>query len=61
MNKQHCLLKSKIKWKVIVVSACYSGIYIETLADEYTLVMTASNAEQPSFGCSNSANFTYFG
>ena len=46
---------------MIVVSACYSGIYTDALADDYTLVMTASNSTQPSFGCSNMANFTYFG
>jgi len=55
------LEKSNIKWKVIVVSACFSGIYTDVLADEHTLVMTASNSTQPSFGCSNMNDFTYFG
>lgn len=55
------LEKSNVKWKVIVVSACFSGIYVDALENEHTLVMTASNAMQPSFGCSNTADFTYFG
>jgi len=55
------LAQANIRWKVIVVSACFSGIYTEALKDKHTLVMTASNASQPSFGCSSTANFTYFG
>ncbi|MHC8307500.1 C13 family peptidase [Pseudomonas sp. PB3P13] len=47
--------------KIIVVSACYSGGFIPTLKDERTLIMTASRADRVSFGCSEEANFTYFG
>ena len=47
--------------KVIVISACYSGGYIEPLKDERTLIMTASRADRVSFGCSEEADFTYFG
>ncbi|MCH4879795.1 peptidase C13 [Pseudomonas sp. TMW22090] len=47
--------------KVIVISACYSGGFIPTLKDERTLIMTASRADRVSFGCSEEANFTYFG
>jgi hypothetical protein len=50
-----------IKWRVIVVSACYSGGYIEPLKDEHTLVMTASDANNTSFGCGSESDFTYFG
>ncbi|WP_017903116.1 C13 family peptidase [Pseudomonas asplenii] len=47
--------------KVIVISACYSGGFIPALKDEKTLVMTASRADRVSFGCSEEADFTYFG
>ena len=47
--------------KVIVISACYSGGFIPALKDERTLIMTASRADRVSFGCSEEANFTYFG
>lgn len=47
--------------KVIVISACYSGGYIDALKDHKTLVMTASRADRVSFGCSEEADFTYFG
>ena len=50
-----------IRWKVIVVSACYSGGFIPPLKNDDTLIITAAAPEQRSFGCSNEAEFTYFG
>jgi hypothetical protein len=55
------LRESKIRWKVIVVSACYSGSFIKALADEHTLVITAASADRTSFGCANGNDFTWFG
>ncbi len=52
---------SGIKWRVIVVSACYSGGFIEPLRDDNTLVITASAADRSSFGCEAGRDFTYFG
>ncbi|MGQ0656028.1 MAG: C13 family peptidase [Betaproteobacteria bacterium] len=50
-----------IKWRVIVVSACYSGGYIEPLRDDNSVVITASAPERNSFGCEAGRDFTYFG
>ena len=47
--------------KIIVISSCYSGGFIPALKDERTLIMTASQADRVSFGCSEEADFTYFG
>jgi hypothetical protein len=47
--------------KIVVISSCYSGGFIPALKDERTLIMTASRADRVSFGCSEEANFTYFG
>lgn len=56
------LLKlSKIKHKIIIISACFSGSFIPALKDDYTLIMTASRADRSSFGCSNEREWTYFG
>ena len=52
---------SGIRWKVIIISACYSGGFIEKLRDEYTLIMTSSDAQRESFGCGSGSEFTYFG
>jgi hypothetical protein len=52
---------SGIRWRVLVVSACYSGGYIEPLRDERTLVITASRADRSSFGCGADSLITWFG
>lgn len=50
-----------IRHRVISVSACYSGSWIEPLRDDHTLVMTAADAEHTSFGCGRQSALTYFG
>ncbi|MET0499255.1 MAG: C13 family peptidase [Steroidobacteraceae bacterium] len=50
-----------IKWRVIVVSACYSGAFIEPLRNPQTIVITASSADRTSFGCADDRDLTYFG
>ncbi len=51
--------ESKIQWKIVVVSACYSGGFIEPLKDDYTLIITASSATRTSFGCGSDSSATY--
>lgn len=53
--------ESGIRHRVIVLSACYSGRYLATLASPDTLLITASDATHTSFGCSDDADLTYFG
>ena len=31
-----------IKWRIIVVSACYSGGFVDALQDDNTLIVTAA-------------------
>ena len=50
-----------IKWRVISVSACYSGSWIEPLANDNTLVMTAADADHTSYGCGRRSTLTFFG
>ncbi|MCL2876066.1 MAG: C13 family peptidase [Betaproteobacteria bacterium] len=52
---------SRIKHRVIVISACYSGGFAPYLADEDTLVITAASADRSSFGCDDTNNLTDFG
>jgi len=52
---------SGIKWKVLVISACYSGGFIEPLKDDNTLIITATDANNQSFGCGNGEKLTWFG
>ena len=55
------LRESGIKWRVIIISACYAGGFIDSLRDPQTIVITAAAADRTSFGCSNDRDLTYFG
>ncbi|MDP8986481.1 MAG: C13 family peptidase [Pseudomonadota bacterium] len=55
------LRASGIKWRVIIISACYAGGFIDSLRDPKTIVVTAAAADRTSFGCSNDSELTYFG
>lgn len=55
------LAASRFTRKVVVVSACYSGGFIDHLKDSGSLIITAARADRTSFGCSDDAEFTYFG
>ncbi|MDH4191940.1 MAG: C13 family peptidase, partial [Betaproteobacteria bacterium] len=50
-----------VKWKIVLVSACYSGGFVEPLRDDGTLIMTAAAADRSSFGCDHGSDFTWFG
>ena len=58
---REALDKSGIRWRVIVVSSCFSGSFIPALQSPDTLIITASAADRQSFGCTNEADYTYFG
>jgi hypothetical protein len=53
--------ESHIRWRIVIVSACYSGIFIPVLKTDSTLIMTAADAHHSSFGCDDSRDLTYFG
>ena len=55
------LRESGIKWRVIIISACYAGGFIDRLRNPQTIVITAAAADRTSFGCSNDRDLTYFG
>ena len=49
-----------IRYRVVSVSACYSGTWIAPLSDPATLVMTAADSTHTSFGCGSRSDLTYF-
>ncbi|MBO9664136.1 MAG: peptidase C13 [Dokdonella sp.] len=51
----------RIRWKVVVVNACYSGGFLDVLRDDSTMVITAARADRTSFGCGADSDITYFG
>lgn len=61
-NELASLIKaSGIRWKVVVISACYAGSFMESLKDPGTLMIAAARADRRSFGCADENDFTYFG
>jgi hypothetical protein len=45
---------------VVIVSACFSGVYVPALKKRNRFVLTASAADRTSFGCGVSDRYTYF-
>lgn len=52
---------SGIKWRVIIISACYAGGFIDSLKNPWTIVIAAAAADRTSFGCASDRDLTYFG
>jgi hypothetical protein len=50
-----------IKNRVVIVSACYAGIFVPPLANDNTIVLAAADAQHTSFGCAPERDWTYFG
>jgi len=61
VDLRSALDEAGIHWRVIVISSCFSGSFVESLEGDETLLITASAADRESFGCSHEAEFTYFG
>ena len=53
--------QAHVRWRIVIVSACYSGIFIPVLKNDSTLVMTAADSHHSSFGCDDTRDLTYFG
>jgi len=58
---RQALDESGIRWRVVVVSACYAGVFVDALKNETTAVVTASDAAHSSFGCQEDRALTWFG
>jgi hypothetical protein len=52
---------SGIRWRVVVVSACHSGVFVDALKSDTAAIITASDAAHDSFGCDADRELTWFG
>jgi hypothetical protein len=52
---------ASIKWRVLVISGCESGVFIDTLRNDHTLIATASSSDRNSYGCAMGNPYTDFG
>lgn len=50
-----------IRNRLVLVSACYSGVFVPILASPTTAIVTASSADRSSFGCQADNDWTFFG
>ncbi|TDR43944.1 peptidase C13-like protein [Tahibacter aquaticus] len=49
------------RWRVNIVSACYSGGFLDGLKNSTSMVITAARGDRTSFGCGSDSDITYFG
>jgi hypothetical protein len=53
--------RTGVEHRIVVISACYSGVFVGPLANDDTLVITAADFNHSSFGCQDKVRWTYFG
>jgi len=53
--------KEGIKNRVVIVSACFGGIFVKPLANANSIIITAADDKSTSFGCAPGSDWTYFG
>lgn len=55
------LAEAGIARRVLILSACYSGVFIPALASPDTAILTAAADSRTSFGCLAENDWTFFG
>ncbi|QFT78081.1 C13 family peptidase [Erythrobacter sp. THAF29] len=50
-----------IERRLLIISACYSGVFVEPLKSPDTAILTAASAERNSFGCVAENDWTFYG
>jgi len=58
---QEALDTAGIRYRVVVVSACYAGVFLEGLKNDNTAIIAAADASHTSFGCEEDRDLTWFG
>ncbi|MEM8725136.1 MAG: C13 family peptidase [Pseudomonadota bacterium] len=50
-----------IERRILILSACYSGVFISEIASPDTAIMTAAASNRTSFGCEAENDWTFYG
>ena len=64
LSPQHfrdSLTELGIKKRVLILSACFSGVFVPYLASSDTAILTAAAFNRSSFGCKAENDWTFFG
>lgn len=51
----------RLRNRLLILSACYSGVFVPALWNDTTAVLTAASATRTSFGCTPDNDWTFFG
>ena len=50
-----------VRNRLLILSACYSGVFLQPLRSPTTAIVTAASADRTSFGCAADNDWTFFG
>lgn len=50
-----------IERRVIMISACFAGVFVPELQNANSVILTAASADRNSFGCAPGNDWTFFG
>jgi hypothetical protein len=50
-----------IRNRLLILSACYSGVFVPVLSNHETALFTAASSDRTSFGCRAENDWTFFG
>ncbi|WP_375399100.1 C13 family peptidase [uncultured Sphingomonas sp.] len=50
-----------IKNRLLILSACFSGIFVPALSSDTTALFTAARPDRTSFGCASDKDWTFYG
>jgi Peptidase C13 family len=61
ISLKRALEEAGIRRRVLILSACYSGVFVPTLASLDSAILTAAASTRTSFGCKAENDWTFFG
>jgi Peptidase C13 family len=50
-----------IERRILLLSACYSGAFVDKMESKNSIIVTAASSYRPSFGCTPGNDWTFFG
>ena len=50
-----------IERRLLIISACYSGVFVPELSSPDTAILTAASSQRTSFGCEPENDWTFYG
>ncbi|TZG27341.1 C13 family peptidase [Sphingomonas montanisoli] len=57
----YVLRHGRLRNRLVIISACFSGLFVPALSSPEGAVITAAAADRTSFGCASDNDWTFFG